>query len=290
LEAKDTVFYSKKTLNFNGRLIDLSKPLVMGILNVTPDSFFDGGIHNTEKAILDKTFQMLNEGASIIDIGGYSSRPGAENISKGEELKRVIPAVKSIIKNFPKACLSIDTFRADVAREAVNEGVSIINDISGGALDANMYAVVKEFQTPYILMHMRGNPATMHKETSYENIHLEMTDYFQKKIHLLHEMGIKDIVLDPGFGFAKNIEQNFNLLKDLGYFKSLSLPIIAGISRKSMIYKTLQRGPEDALNGTTVLNTIALMNGADILRVHDVKEAVEAVELYCKTYPNKGIW
>ncbi|MBL6446928.1 dihydropteroate synthase [Fulvivirga sp. 29W222] len=258
----------------------------MGILNTTPDSFFDGGRYTHEKAVLERARSMVDEGVDIIDIGGYSSRPGAENISTEDELKRVIPHIKNIRKELPDVYLSIDTFRATIAEKSIEAGADIINDISGGDLDKRMYDVVTDAQVPYILMHMRGTPQTMKQKTSYDNILIEILNFFEKKVSELHSRGVKDIVVDPGFGFAKTMDQNYALLKNLNYFKVLGLPLLAGVSRKSFIYKKLGIPPSEALNGTTVLNTIALLNGVQILRVHDVKEAVETVKLFNLTYNN----
>lgn len=280
MESKDTVFYSKKTLNIKGKVLSLADPVVMGILNITPDSFYDGGKYLEEKEILIRVEQMLQEGALFIDIGGYSSRPGAENISEEEERKRVVPAIKSILKRFPGTNITIDTFRGEIAKAAVLEGACLINDISGGTLDPNMFATVAELKVPYVLMHMRGTPQTMNKQTNYDNIVIELISYFEKKIKELEQLGLKDIIIDPGFGFAKTIEQNYELLRHLKYFRILNKPILAGLSRKSMVYKKLGIGIEEAGNGTTVLNTIALQNGASFLRVHDVKQTIETIKLY----------
>lgn len=280
MESKDTVFYSKKTLNIKGKVLSLADPVVMGILNITPDSFYDGGKYLEEKEILIRVEQMLQEGALFIDIGGYSSRPGAENISEEEERKRVVPAIKSILKRFPGTNITIDTFRGEIAKAAVLEGACLINDISGGTLDPNMFATVAELKVPYVLMHMRGTPQTMNKQTNYDNIVIELISYFEKKIKELEQLGLKDIIIDPGFGFAKTIEQNYELLRHLKYFRILNKPILAGLSRKSMVYKKLGIGVEEAGNGTTVLNTIALQNGASFLRVHDVKQTIEIIKLY----------
>ncbi|WP_317191774.1 dihydropteroate synthase [Fulvivirga marina] len=284
--AKDTPFSGKNTLNIGGNIVSLQTPLVMGILNTTPDSFFDGGRYTHEKAVLERARSMVDEGVDIIDIGGYSSRPGAENISTEDELKRVIPHIKNIRKELPDVYLSIDTFRATIAEKSIEAGADIINDISGGDLDKRMYDVVTDAQVPYILMHMRGTPQTMKQKTSYDNILIEILNFFEKKVSELHSRGVKDIVVDPGFGFAKTMDQNYALLKNLNYFKVLGLPLLAGVSRKSFIYKKLGIPPSEALNGTTVLNTIALLNGVQILRVHDVKEAVETVKLFNLTYNN----
>jgi dihydropteroate synthase len=268
------------TINCKGKLITLERPLIMGILNVTPDSFYDGGKYLSENDILEQAEKLILQGADILDIGGYSTRPNAQEVSEKEEINRVIPAISIIKKHFPATILSIDTFRADVAKEAIENGADIINDISGGQLDDKMFETVANLQVPYILMHSRGNPQTMNQLTHYENILLEILHFFEKRIQKLHILGVKDIILDLGFGFAKTKEQNFYLLKHLSYFKTLNLPLLVGISRKSMIYKTLDVTPEQSLNGTSVLNTFALSQGAHILRVHDVKEANEAKILH----------
>lgn len=270
------------SLNLKGNLVSLDKPLLMGILNVTPDSFFDGGKYTQESKILDRATQILAEGADIIDIGAYSSRPDADDISETEEIQRLIPAIKLIINKFPNAYISADTFRAKVAQKAIEAGACLINDISGGSLDPRMFETVAGLDVPYILMHMKGNPQTMKKLNQYENLILDILDYFQKKVFQLRELGQKDIILDVGFGFAKNISQNFSLLRQLKYFQALNLPLLVGISRKSMIYKTLNIESKEALNGTTILNTVALLENAHILRVHDVKEANEARQLVAK--------
>ena len=267
------------TINVKGKLIDLSDPIIMGILNITPDSFYDGGFYNSEKKIIAQVKKMINDGASIIDIGGYSSRPGAEDISVESELSRVLTVIKAIKHKFPETLISIDTFRSEVAKKAVKAGADIINDISGGSLDKKMFNTVSELNVPYIIMHMKGNPRNMIKKTKYEDVLKEIIRYFSKKIHLATKAGIKDIIIDPGFGFAKNIEQNFNILNNLDYLKYLDKPILIGVSRKSMIYKTLEVTPKDALNGSTVLHTISLLKGAKIIRTHDVKEANEAIKL-----------
>ena len=274
----------KQFLNLKGNLVDISTPIVMGVLNVTPDSFFDGGRYTQEKSILERAEIMLEEGATLIDIGGYSSRPGAEDIDAKEEKKRVVESIKSVSKTFPEAYISVDTFRAAVAREAVEAGACMINDISGGALGGQMFETVADLKVPYILMHMRGTPQTMTQHTSYENVLLEVLDYLQQKIAELRKLGVVDIIADPGFGFAKAPAQSYELLRQLGAFKVLDVPLLAGLSRKSIIYRKLGVTPQEALNGTTVLNTIALMNGASILRVHDIKEATETIKLYKLTY------
>lgn len=270
------------TINCKGNLIDLTQPKVMGILNLTPNSFYDGGKFDDEKSILLQVEKMLTEGATFIDVGGYSSKPNAEFVSEEEELKRVIPIIKNIVKEFPKAVLSIDTFRSKIAKEAVENGVGIINDISAGSLDENMMATVAQLNVPYIMMHMKGTPQTMQSLAQYDDLVKEMLFYFSEKIAIARSLGINDLVVDPGFGFAKTIEQNFELLKKLELLQLLELPLLVGVSRKSMIYKTLETDAQNALNGTTALNTMTLLKGAKILRVHDVKEAVECVTLVQK--------
>lgn len=285
MTAKNTDFQEKKSLNIGGRLLDLSVPRVMGILNLTPDSFFDGGRHHTTDAAMRQTELMLSEGADLIDIGAYSSRPNAEDISPAEELSRLLPALRQIRKEFPEAVLSVDTFRAEVARAAVGEGAQIINDISAGTLDPAMFKTAAELRVPYVLMHMRGTPQTMQQHTQYEHVLNEVLDYFISKVQHLVALGMVDIIIDPGFGFAKTTDQNFELLNKLEIFRMLGFPVLAGVSRKGMIWKALGISPQDALNGTTVLNTIALMKGAKILRVHDVKAAREAVQLVSRLNP-----
>lgn len=268
------------TINCKGRLIDFETPKTMGILNLTPDSFFDGGKYDTQTAALKRAAQILSEGADFIDIGAYSSRPGAGFVSEKEELEKIVPVVKSIVAQFPQALLSIDTFRSEVARAAIENGAAVINDISAGSLDEKMLETVGRLNVPYVMMHMRGNPKTMQNFTDYDDVVKEMLFYFSEKIRAARSFGINDLIIDPGFGFAKTLQQNYEVLQQLEAFKILELPLLAGISRKSMIYKALENSPEEALNGTTVLNTIALSKGAKILRVHDVKEAVEAVKLF----------
>ncbi|MCB0465765.1 MAG: dihydropteroate synthase [Aequorivita sp.] len=252
----------------------------MGIINVTPDSFYDGGKTFSEKEILKQAEKMISEGATFLDIGGYSTRPGADEISENEEIQRVVEGIKCILKKFPNALISIDTFRSEVAKKAVEAGAAIVNDVSGGTLDAEMYKTVAKLKVPYILMHMRGNPKTMLKLADYKNVTVEVLKDLSEKIALGRAEGINDIIADPGFGFAKTREQSFQLLNNLELFENLEVPILVGVSRKSMIYKTLETSAENALNGTTSLNTIALLKGASILRVHDVKEAVECVKLF----------
>ena len=266
-------------LKIRDKLLNLEQPKIMAILNVTPDSFFDGGKFNTEIKVLKQVEKFINEGADIIDIGGYSSRPGAQNISIETELKRVISNIKLIRKEFPEIFISIDTFRSEVARESYFSGADIINDISGGNLDTEMLKTVGELGATYILMHMRGNPQNMSLKTNYKNITQDILDYLSNGIELAKANGINDIIIDPGFGFAKNIKQNFSLLNNLKDFKVLNYPILVGISRKSMIYKTLNIDVQEALNGTTVLHTVALLKGANIIRTHDVKELMECIKL-----------
>lgn len=257
----------------------------MGILNLTPDSFYDGGTYKNEIAILKQVEQMLKDGATFIDIGGYSSRPGADHISEQEEQQRILPIIQLLVKEFPDIHISIDTFRSSIAKVCIEAGAAIINDISAGNLDPDMIPTIGKLKVPYIMMHMKGNPKTMKSLDQYENLIKEIQFYFSEKVASCREYGIDDLIIDPGFGFAKNIEQNYELLKKLPLLQMQGLPILAGVSRKSMIYKTLNCSPQEALNGTTSLNTIALLNGAKILRVHDVKEAVECIKLV-ETYQN----
>ncbi|NJW53767.1 dihydropteroate synthase [Salinimicrobium oceani] len=266
-------------INCKGRLIDFTTPKVMGILNLTPDSFFDGGSRKSKEEHLFHAEEMLQEGADFIDVGAYSSRPGAVDISEAEELKRLLPVVESLVKEFPEVLLSVDTFRSEVAKRAVEAGAAMINDISAGNLDEKMLQTVANLQVPYIMMHMRGTPQTMKGLNEYEDLVQDILFYFSQKIREARAAGINDLIIDPGFGFSKNIRHNFELLSKSDLFKNLELPVLAGLSRKSLIYKTFDSTPDEALNGTTVLNTIALMKGANILRVHDVKEAVECVKL-----------
>ena len=267
-------------MNINGNLVSLDEPQVMGILNITPDSFYSGSRVNQETAIIKRAEEMVAEGAFILDIGGYSTRPGAEDISEAEEIKRVTEAIQLIRASFPDTLISIDTFRAVVAREAVNCGANIINDVSGGNLDKNMFATVADLQVPYVLMHMRGTPQTMKTLNQYDNLLVDIGKELAEKCDRLKQTGVADLIIDPGFGFAKSIAQNYELLRNLGYLLRLGYPLLAGISRKSLIYKTLGIEPEEALNGTTALNMVALQNGASLLRVHDVKEAMETIKLY----------
>jgi dihydropteroate synthase len=269
-------------INCKGQLIDLSIPKVMGILNVTPNSFFDGGKYKNEEEIILQVDKMLFDGATFVDIGAYSSKPSAEFVSEQEEIDRIVPVIELILKHFPKTLLSIDTFRAEVAKISIENGAAIINDISAGELDEKMFAVIAQYNVPYIMMHMRGNPQTMPGLTHYDDIIKEILLYFSEKVKKARSLGINDLILDPGFGFAKTTDQNYEVLQKMELFNFLELPILAGVSRKSMIYKTLNNTPQEALNGTTVLNTIVLTKGAKILRVHDVKEAMECVTLFSK--------
>ena len=267
------------TLNCNGKLLVIDKPIVMGIINATPDSFYPGSRIQHTDDILYKAENMLNDGAVILDVGGQSTRPGSEQVGAEEELKRVIPAIEAITKNFPKALISVDTFYASVLKAAVEAGANIANDVSAGSIDDELLPMVASLKVPYVLMHMKGHPQTMQMNPIYDNVVTEVFDALNIKKQELKQSGINDIIIDPGFGFGKTIQHNFQLLKGLSFFKEMEAPLLVGVSRKSTVYKTLQVTPEEALNGTTVLHTIALLNGASILRVHDVKEACEAIRL-----------
>ena len=267
------------TINCLGRLIDLTSPKVMGILNVTPNSFYDGGKHSDEKSVLSQVEKMLSDGATFIDIGAYSSKPSAEFVSEEEETTRIVPIIQLVLKHFPETLISIDTFRASVAKAGIENGACIINDISAGSLDSKMMQTSAKLQVPYVMMHMKGNPQTMQSLANYENITKEMLIYFSEKVALARSFGINDLIIDPGFGFAKTKDQNFEVMNNLELLQMFELPMLVGVSRKSMIYKTLETSADSALNGTTVLNTIALQKGANILRVHDVKEAMETIKL-----------
>ncbi len=270
-------------LKLNNRLLDLSVPVVMGILNVTPDSFYKGNRFTTDKGILHQAERILSEGGKIIDIGGYSTRPAAELISQDDEISRVSEALEIILKRFPDVFISVDTFRSGVASSVVrNFQVAIINDVSGGTLDDLMFETIADLQVTYVLMHMRGTPQTMQTLTDYEDVVSEVLHVFEKKLAQLHLLGVNDVIIDPGFGFAKTIDQNFQLLKKLNYFQTLNVPVLAGLSRKSMLYKLLKTDAENSLNATTAANMLALLGGVSILRVHDVKEAVEAISIYNK--------
>jgi dihydropteroate synthase len=281
--AKDTLFKKKATINAGGKLIDLSTPKVMGIINITPDSFYAGSRKPLLNDALLQAGKMLAEGADFLDIGSYSSRPGAQDISVQEEMDRLLPVIELIAANHPNAFISVDTFRAQVAEAAVKAGAHIINDISGGQLDDDMFATVARLKVPYVLMHMKGTPQNMISKAQYDDIFVEVLDYFADRYHQLKQLGVHDVIIDPGFGFAKTHEQSYTLMNRLPEFDMLQLPILVGISRKRMVYSTIGGSAEDALNATTALNTIALTKGADILRVHDVKEAVEAVKIFQKS-------
>ena len=270
------------TINCNGKLIDLTTPKVMGILNCTPDSFYDGGKYKSESQFLSQVEKMLSDGATFVDIGAYSSKPNAEFVSEDDELNRLLPVIELVLNSFPETIISVDTFRSKIAQKAIENGAAIVNDISAGNLDENMLEIVAKLQVPYIMMHMKGTPQTMQTLTQYDNICKEMLFYFSERVGKARSFGINDIIIDPGFGFAKTVEQNFEVMQKLELFQMLELPLLVGISRKSMIYKTLETTAESSLNGTTFLNAISLQKGANILRVHDVKEAVESVKLFNK--------
>lgn len=280
LPLPENMLYPRLTLNCRGRLLSLDEPVVMGILNVTPDSFFDGGRYNSADDALRQAERMLGEGAAIIDIGGMSSRPGSEFIGVEEELQRVLPPIEAVASTFTEAIISIDTVRSQVARRAVEAGAAIVNDISAAAFDDAMYPTVAELGVPYILMHMQGSPKTMQRNPEYEDVVREVLDFIIAEVGKLRSLDVKDIVIDPGFGFGKTVEHNYQLLKQMHVFGLTELPILAGLSRKSMINKVLNTKPEDALNGTTALNMVALQQGAKILRVHDVRPAVETIKLW----------
>lgn len=268
-----------KSINCKGKLIDLDHPKVMGILNLTPDSFYDGGKYRSEKEILLQMEKMIVEGATFVDIGAYSSRPGAEHISEEEELSRLIPVLEIILQKFPNVLISIDTFRSKIARLSIETGACMINDISAGSLDSQMFATIAKLQVPYIIMHMKGNPKNMQNKVDYDHLINDIIYYFSKKINELRTLNVNDIILDVGFGFSKTVDQNYELLANLNLFKNLGLPILTGVSRKSMLYKYLNTTSAKALNATTVANTIALQQGSNILRVHDVKEAIETIKI-----------
>ena len=272
-----------KSINCLGNLIDLSRPQVMGILNLTPDSFYDGGKYRSEKEILQQVETMLSEGATFIDLGAYSSRPGASHVSLEEERSRLLPTLELILREFKNAIVSVDTFRSRIARESVNAGAAMINDISGGQLDPEMFSTIADLQVPYILMHMRGNPKNMQDKTQYDNLVKDIIYYFSEKVFELRSLGVNDIILDPGYGFSKTRDQNYELLGKSELLKNLDLPILTGVSRKSMLYKLLGTGPDDVLAATIAAQVIALLKGTNILRVHDVKEAIQAVRIVEQT-------
>jgi len=280
MPTSNLYFEEGKTINCGGQLIDFSSPKIMGILNVTPDSFYDGGKYCTDDEIANRAKEIIDEGADIIDIGAYSSRPGAKNISEKEESEILFKALTVVRREFPNAIISVDTFRASIADKAITDfGVQIINDISAGEADEEMFNIIAKHNVPYIIMHMQGTPETMQQNPKYDNVSLDIVKYFSNKVDKLRLMGVNDIVIDPGFGFGKTIEHNYQLLKNLNHFKVLNLPILAGLSRKSMLYKPLELTAKDALTATISANTIAILNGANILRVHDVKQAVESAKL-----------
>lgn len=282
MSPKDNFFYTKYSMNCGGRLISFDKALVMGIINLTPDSFYEKSRFVFESEALKQAEKMLAEGADILDLGAVSTRPGSEEISEEEELKRLLPTLRSIRKAYPDSIISVDTWRASVAKAAIENGAHIINDISGGTLDNKMFETIAQLKVPYVLMHIQGTPQTMQLNPKYKDVVNEIIDFLAKRIQVLRLMGVADILVDPGFGFGKTLEQNYTLLQNLEKFNILNCPILVGISRKSMITKVLGISAKEALNGTSVLNTIALMKGAKILRVHDIKEAVEAVKLVDK--------
>ena len=270
------------TINCGGFLLNLSAPRVMGILNITPDSFYDGGQYTTEKQWLEQTEKMISEGASIIDIGALSTRPGSKEIDEKEELSRILPAVKTIVRHFPKTIISVDTWRATVAKNVIGEGAHIINDISGGLFDAQMFATIAELNVPYIMMHTNGKPDTMQQDPQYKHLILDLIDFFSNQLAALRQLGVHDVILDPGFGFGKTLDHNYQLLANLSSFHLFELPILVGVSRKSMVQKLLNISAKESLNATTILHTIALQNGANLLRVHDVKQAMEAITIVNK--------
>ena len=274
------------TINCNGKLMDFEVPKVMGILNCTPNSFYDGGKYKTETDFLKQTEKMLIDGASIIDLGAYSTQPNADFVTEEEELNRILPVASSIIKHFPEVILSIDSFRSEVAKQCIENGATIINDVSAGFLDEKMFELVGKYKVPYIMMHMKGTPQNMQKFTDYDDVMKDMMFYFSERIATAKSFGIVDIILDPGFGFSKTLNQNYEVLNKLELLNEFNLPVLSALSRKSMIYKFLNTEPTEVLNGTTVLHTISLMKGAKLLRAHDVKEAVECVKLTQKIYEN----
>ncbi|MGA9269027.1 MAG: dihydropteroate synthase [Lutimonas sp.] len=272
-----------KTINCLGNLIDLETPRVMGVLNLTPDSFYDGGKYKSEKQILKQVEKMLIEGATFIDVGAYSSRPGASHVSVEEERSRLLPALELILTEFDKALVSVDTFRSEIARESVNAGAALINDISAGQLDPQMFATMGQLQVPYIIMHMKGTPQNMQSQVQYDNLVREIIYYFSERVFELRKLGVNDIIIDPGYGFSKTLEQNYELLGKSELLGNLGLPVLTGVSRKSMLYKLIGTGPEEALAATVAAQVIALLKGTSILRAHDVKEAVEAIKIVEKT-------
>lgn len=279
MSFKNTVLHKEFTIRCRGKLIDLSKPQVMGIINVTDDSFYAGSRTRELHHIIERAGAMLELGAGLLDIGAQSSRPGAPEVGAAEEMERLLPAIHAILHHYPHALLSIDTYHADVAEKCILAGAAIVNDISAGEMDDRMLGTVAKLEVPYIAMHMQGTPANMQQNPQYEDVTREVLDYFIHKVHQCRQLGIRDVIIDPGFGFGKTLEHNYRLLKDLHTFRILETPILAGVSRKSMVYKLLGNNPSEALNGTTVLHTLALQQGACILRAHDVKEAMEAIKI-----------
>lgn len=273
-----------KSINCRGRLIDFEKPKVMGILNITPNSFYDGGRYASLSALTGQAGKMLEEGAAIIDVGAYSTQPSAPFVTEEEELQRLLPVIAELERQFPGIILSVDTFRSGVAKQALDHGASIINDVSAGMLDCDMMETVAAYKAPYIMMHMRGTPQNMQQFTQYEDVMKEMIFYFSERIALAKQYGITDVIVDPGFGFSKTLDQNYEVLNKLELLQNLDVPVLSALSRKSMIYRFLNTVPQEALNGTTVLNTVSLVKGADLLRVHDVKEAIECIKLYGKLH------
>ncbi|MAN50129.1 MAG: dihydropteroate synthase [Flavobacteriales bacterium] len=277
--TKDKNFNASNKIEVKNTSLDLSTPKIMGIINMTEDSFYDGGTNYNSNKTLKKITKFIKEGADIIDIGGYSSRPGAKNISIKEEWKRIKDIIPIVNKNFPKTIISVDTFRSEIAKRAIENGAHIINDISGGSIDKSLFDTVANLKTPYILTHIKGNPENMQENPNYNSVINEITEYFQKKIKTLKSKGINNIIIDPGFGFGKSLQHNYEILNNLNKFKKFNLPILVGVSRKSMIYRLLETNPKEALNGTTIVNTLCLLGGANILRVHDVKEAKECIKI-----------
>lgn len=287
MAAQDTFFYNK-TLRCGDKRLDLSSPAVMGILNVTPDSFFDGGRYTDEDKLLQHAGNMVSEGAAIIDIGAASTRPGADDIGEAEELRRLIPAIQAVRKIFPDVIISADTYRAAVAEKAVEAGAEIVNDVSGGKMDDKMFETVGRLKVPYVLMHIKGTPKDMQVDPHYDDVTREVKEYFEERLNKLKNLGVEQVILDPGFGFGKTLEHNYTLLRDMKTLSDMGYPVLAGVSRKSMINKVLKTKPENALNGTTAVNTIALLNGASMLRVHDVREAMQAVKIV-EMYRSKSL-
>jgi len=277
--AKDTFFCPKRTLNLRGKIMNLSSPIVMGIINITPDSFYDGGKFQSNWQVVKHAEQLLSEGAAILDLGAASTRPGAGLVSATEERERLLPVIKGILRRFPEAILSIDTYNSETAIMAIEEGAHMINDISAGNIDPAMFDTIARLQVPYIMMHMQGTPASMQQNPVYKDLIKEISAFFAERINQLNQMGVNDIIIDPGFGFGKTIEHNYQLLNQLDFFRTFDLPVLVGVSRKSMINRVLGTTPDEALNGTTVLNAIALEKGVSMLRVHDVRQAMEAVKI-----------